>query len=89
MDSDGSIQRFIEKPDNPQSDLASAAIFLASPDLLSLLPEKGDCDFSKIVLPQLEGKMLGYEFEGFNIDIGTPENYRNAETFASNWLKSA
>lgn len=78
MDPDGRILRFREKPADPRSNLASAAMFMVDPSVLALLPESGPVDFSAIVLPALQGMMRGWEFPGFNLDIGTPDAYRAA-----------
>lgn len=75
---DGRILKFTEKPENPKSNLASAAIFLMSPELIKDFPDKKEIDFSKEVLPKYQGRMFGYKIKGFNIDIGTLENYKLA-----------
>lgn len=74
----GRIIRFREKPENPVSNLASAAIFLMSPEIIESFPGKEVIDFSKEVLPLFQGKMFGHKFDGFNIDIGTIQNYETA-----------
>ena len=83
IDDDGKILRFIEKPDRPKSNLASAAIFLMSPTIIDRFPNKPVIDFSKEVLPKFQGEMYGFPMKGFNIDIGTPENYRQANEIAT------
>ncbi len=75
MRSDGLILSFREKPENPRSDLASAAMFMISPEVLKSFPDALHIDFSKEVLPLFAGKMYGYILPGFNLDIGTPEHY--------------
>jgi mannose-1-phosphate guanylyltransferase len=82
MDKEGRILTFREKPLFPSSNLASAALFLASPLIKKDFPPRGKFDFSKEILPRYEGKMFGYLIKGFNIDIGTPENYRKAQELA-------
>jgi mannose-1-phosphate guanylyltransferase len=73
LSSDGVIEVFREKPFDPQSDRASAAIFLMSPSIIQSFPAKQEINFSKEVLPDWQGRMYGYMIKGFNIDIGTPE----------------
>ncbi|OGV32599.1 MAG: hypothetical protein A2020_07365 [Lentisphaerae bacterium GWF2_45_14] len=80
---DDRIVKFIEKPEKPTSNLASAAIFLMSPNLIKDFPDKKHIDFSKEILPAYQGRMYGYKFDGFNIDIGTLENYKTACTLAT------
>jgi mannose-1-phosphate guanylyltransferase len=78
MDNRGRILKFVEKPDHPRSNLASAAIFLMSPDIIAYFPDEKVFDFSNKVLPLCQGEMFGYLINGFNIDIGTPDNYKLA-----------
>jgi NDP-sugar pyrophosphorylase family protein len=82
---DGLIKVFTEKPEHPKTNLASAAMFLASPSVIKGIPALKDgqiIDFSKEILPDYAGKMFGYEIKGFNIDIGTLETLREAEEYA-------
>jgi mannose-1-phosphate guanylyltransferase len=78
MNSDGLIVEFVEKPQNPRSDMANAGIYVASPKLLDYIPE-GFADLGNDVLPRLVGKMYGREVEGYIRDIGTIENYTKAQ----------
>ena len=91
---DGRIERFVEKPAAPKSDLASAAIFVATPTVLDELREvaatrpavaqaNGEFDFSREVLPRFEGRMYGYELPGHNVDVGTPEQLERARALAA------
>ncbi len=83
---DGLITEFTEKPLKPKSNLASAAMFLMSPSLIDeCFPEREYIDFSKDILPHMVGKMYGYSMSGFNIDIGTPQNYELANQIANRW----
>lgn len=75
---DGLIETFREKPENPQSNLASAAIFILKRRVLQKLPAQTVIDFSKEILPLYENKMYGYRLTGYNLDIGTPESYEQA-----------
>lgn len=77
------IQRFIEKPSHSPSNLASAAIFLMQPAVLDLLSPGASVDFSKQLLPRMQGRMAGFEMDGFNIDVGTPDSYARACTLAA------
>ena len=83
MDDSGKILKFVEKPDHPRSNLASAAIFLMSPDIVADFPDKKEFDFSKTILPLYQNDMYGYLIKGFNIDIGTPDNYKLANDIAA------
>lgn len=78
MDGDGLIVEFVEKPENPKSDLANAGIYIASPGFLDYIPE-GFVDLGHDVLPRLVGRIYGCEIEGYIRDVGTIENYRKAQ----------
>jgi mannose-1-phosphate guanylyltransferase len=85
LDDDGRIIAFEEKPKHPQSDLANAGIYIMPREVLDLIPDKPVADFGYDVLPQLIGKMYGYEVDGFFCDIGTLERLEYAR---SNWAST-
>lgn len=62
---------FREKPSDPRSDLASAALFLATHSIRDTFPLKGPFDFSKECVPKFAGRMYGYRIQGFHVDVGT------------------
>ncbi len=78
IDGRGIIQRFVEKPSHSESNLASAAIFLMQPTVIDRLVPGPSVDFSKQLLPRMQGQMAGFVMRGFNIDVGTPESYARA-----------
>ena len=79
LDPGGRIVDFVEKPERPKGDLASAGIFLARPALLDAIPARdGVIDFGHHVLPALVGEMYGHLLGDFLMDIGTPEALRRA-----------
>jgi Nucleoside-diphosphate-sugar pyrophosphorylase involved in lipopolysaccharide biosynthesis/translation initiation factor 2B, gamma/epsilon subunits (eIF-2Bgamma/eIF-2Bepsilon) len=74
------IVDFEEKPKVPTGDLANAGVYVAQRLLFEHFPAKTPLDFGKDVLPLMKGQMYGYETADYLLDIGTPENYRRAET---------
>ena len=78
IDANGLIRIFVEKPPMPKSDLASAAIFLMSPEVFADFPDDETIDFSKEVLLKYQNRMYGFDWGRFNIYVGTPESYRPA-----------
>lgn len=84
INENGIVVKFIEKPSNPQSNLANAGIYIASEDIFNYIPNKQYADFGYDVLPNLLSKMAGYIIEEYIIDIGLPENYQKAQ---SDWKK--
>jgi len=77
---DGTIEQFIEKPDNPPSKLAFSGLMIATPPVLDLIPDCIPADLGLHVLPKLGGRMLAFPIRDYVIDIGTLENYHKAQT---------
>ncbi|HDH50957.1 MAG TPA: nucleotidyltransferase family protein [Nitrospirae bacterium] len=84
MDGDSSIISFIEKPENPVSDLAFAGIMLSSPGLMDFFPDKDIFDLGHDVLPLVAGSAFGYILDDYLLDIGTPEKLVQAENDIKN-----
>ena len=84
LDAAGTITGFEEKPENPQSNLANAGIYVATYNVLeacrNIRQENPDpvFDFGYHVLPGLAGKMGGYEIKAYLMDIGTVKSYQEA-----------
>lgn len=86
LDASGRIIDFTEKPENPQSNLASAGMFVARPALFEYLrPASYPYDFGGQVMPELVGKMNGLLLEGYIRDIGTLESLQRAEEDVLGW----
>jgi len=79
LDADGRVAEFVEKPEEPKSNLANAGIYMASRSLFERIPGTGFCDFGKDILPRLVGEMYGWETKDYLIDIGTMDNYEKAQ----------
>ena len=84
---DGEIQRFTEKPKNPDSTLASMGIYIFDwPVLRSALQEdaaneESEHDFGKNVIPMLlaqRRRLFAYSFSGYWRDVGTIDSYDEA-----------
>ena len=81
-DKDGRITRFLEKPSWGEvfSDTINTGIYILEPEVLDLIPEGRDFDFSKDLFPLILGKGLplyGYIAQGYWKDIGTLTEYLN------------
>ena len=72
------ITSFEEKPQEPKTNLANAGIYLASKDILELIPNKPLSDIGFDLLPQLVNKMYGWESDDYLLDIGTLEYLKQA-----------
>ncbi len=87
LDDTGHVIEFHEKVPDPPGNLANGAVYLGTPSLGSHLrldePGLFPLDFSTEVIPQLMGRILGWEFPGFLVDIGSPEQYERVRARAT------
>lgn len=79
LDSNRTVVSFIEKPAHPATNLAFAGIMIGTQELLDAIPEKPGADIAFDVLPRLIGRMRGYHISDYLLDIGTRENYEQAQ----------
>jgi mannose-1-phosphate guanylyltransferase len=79
LDVNGVVQEFIEKPAKPASNLAFTGVLLATPLVLDAIPDRRPADIGFDVLPRLTGRMSACETDDYLQDIGTLENYENAQ----------
>jgi mannose-1-phosphate guanylyltransferase / phosphomannomutase len=82
-DSDGRVERFLEKPSWGQvfSDTINTGVYVLEPEVLAAVPEGASYDFSKQLFPDLlrRGKpVYGHLVEGYWQDIGNLDQYRKA-----------
>ena len=83
VEEDGRITKFVEKPSEPQSNLANAGVYLARQEVFDWIPETPEpTDFGMHVLPSLVGRMFGYRIPEFYADIGSPDRLQAA---AAEW----
>lgn len=86
MDEDRIIREFHEKKAHPPGNLANAAAFIFEPEIFCYLEATGRnvIDLSAEVIPQLLGRIQGFEIEGYHRDIGTPESLEMARSHFRN-----
>ncbi len=82
-DEEGRIERFMEKPGWGEvfSDTINTGIYVLEREVLDLIPEGVEFDFSKEVFPLLLDKglpMYGYVTDRYWTDVGTLEAYQSA-----------
>lgn len=80
----GIITRFLEKPmpNEVFSDLANTGIYILKPEVLRLIPERGQFDFSKDLFPLMmkqDMPIFGHEAHGYWCDIGDIGQYLAAQ----------
>ncbi|MFH0907536.1 MAG: nucleotidyltransferase family protein [bacterium] len=78
LDADDRIVEFVEKPEEPKSNLANSGLYVATPGLFELMPDREFIDFGFDVLPLIAGEMFGYRIRQYFCDLGTPERLERA-----------
>jgi len=80
--SDGRVETFLEKPrpEEIDTDLINAGLYVLEPDVLELVPEGRPVSIEREVFPRLadEGSVFGIALPGYWLDVGTPESYLQA-----------
>ena len=84
QDEDGRILRFLEKPSWSEvfSDTVNTGMYILEPEILELMERGKVYDWSQDIFPMLleSGKPIyGYVMDGYWCDIGTMNQYREAQ----------
>jgi mannose-1-phosphate guanylyltransferase len=79
LDAYGHVVSFVEKPQQPKSDLANAGVYVLDAAAYREIADLRAFDIGFDVLPKFIGRMRGWPLAGFHLDIGTPEAYQQAE----------
>lgn len=82
-DSEGKIVRFLEKPGWGEvfSDTINTGIYVFEPEILNLIPENKNFDFSKDLFPSIMASginIYGFKAKGYWRDVGNPDSYRTS-----------
>jgi len=81
-DHDGSVLRFVEKPEVAFSSWCNSGLYVVEPEVVSHIPHGCLCDFGTDLIPRLLTLGLpvyGYRTSGLVIDIGSPGAYARAQ----------
>ena len=78
LDEEGRIVSFVEKPERPTSDLANAGLYVVDAAAYREIAAMGAFDLGFDVLPQFVGRMRGWVWGGYYLDIGTHEALERA-----------
>jgi mannose-1-phosphate guanylyltransferase len=73
------LLKFYEKSKEIKGNLANGAIYILTPDLIELMIKNKYTDFSTEVIPNLFGKINVFETVNNFIDIGSIENFLDAQ----------
>ncbi|MGE7885865.1 sugar phosphate nucleotidyltransferase [Bacillus cereus] len=83
MNKDQEVTRYIEKPgwNEVVSNIVNTGIYIMEPEIFSYIPPRQFFDFSHDVFPLLANKnvLFAYLSEGYWLDIGTFNQYRQAQ----------
>jgi NDP-sugar pyrophosphorylase family protein len=82
LDGEGRIISFVEKPKQPASDLANAGLYVVDADAYREMAALEAFDLGFEVLPRFVGRMRGWVWEGFYLDVGTHEALDRANSEA-------
>jgi len=83
LDALGRIISFVEKPERPAGDLANAGLYVVNAAAYREIAAMGGLDLGFDVLPKFVGRMRGWEWGGFYLDIGTHEALERARREAT------
>ena len=83
LDAQGRIVEFVEKPQQPASDLANAGVYVVDSAAYREMADRNAFDLGFDVLPGFVGRMRGFPFQGYHRDIGNYEALKQADEFAS------
>ena len=78
LDGEGRIVSFVEKPERPTSDLANAGLYVVDAAAYREIAAMGAFDLGFDVLPKFVGRMRGWVWGGYYLDIGTHEALERA-----------
>jgi mannose-1-phosphate guanylyltransferase len=78
LDTSGRVIGFVEKPDEPASDLTNAGMYAFHPAVLDEIDAAPPCDIGYDLLPRLVGRAHAVLVDGYFRDVGTPDAYRRA-----------
>jgi D,D-heptose 1,7-bisphosphate phosphatase len=79
LDEEQRIISFVEKPEVPASNLANAGLYIIDAAAYREIAEMKAFDLGFEVLPRFVGRMRGWIWGGYYLDIGTRESLRLAE----------
>jgi NDP-sugar pyrophosphorylase family protein len=82
LDGQGRVIDFVEKPTRPSSDLANAGIYVLDAATFREIADMRAFDLGFDVLPKFMGRMRGWPWRGYHLDVGSREALRRARADA-------
>jgi D,D-heptose 1,7-bisphosphate phosphatase len=68
---EGRVVSFVEKPEKPKSDLANGGVYIVDADAYREIAAMKAFDLGFEVLPRFVGRMRGWAWDGYHLDVGT------------------
>lgn len=78
LDDEGRVVSFVEKPMEPKSDLANGGVYIVDAEAYREIASMKAFDLGFEVLPRFVGRMRGWAWEGYHLDVGTHEALEKA-----------
>ena len=79
LDGENRVVSFVEKPQEPKSDLANAGVYIVDRGAWREMVDAGAFDLGHEVLPRFVGRMRGYAGASYHLDVGTHEAYERVQ----------
>jgi D,D-heptose 1,7-bisphosphate phosphatase len=83
LDGEGRVVSFVEKPKEPKSNLANGGVYVVDADAYREIAAMKAFDIGFEVLPKFVGRMRGWPWEGYYLDVGTHEALEKARRDAA------
>lgn len=80
VDAESRIVSFTEKPERPASDLANAGLYVIDAEVYREIAGLHAFDLGFDVIPRLVGRMRGWTWNGYHLDVGTHEALARARS---------
>jgi len=87
LDGAGRVVSFVEKPEEPRGDLANGGVYIVDADAYREIAAMGAFDLGFEVLPRFVGRMRGWPWAGYHLDVGTFEALEEARRDAPGLLR--
>jgi D,D-heptose 1,7-bisphosphate phosphatase len=82
LDEEGRVVSFVEKPKEPRSNLANGGVYVVDAEAYREIAAMRAFDLGFEVLPRFVGRMRGWAWEGYHLDVGTHEALEKARNDA-------
>jgi D,D-heptose 1,7-bisphosphate phosphatase len=83
LDAAGRVVSFVEKPSEPATDLANAGLYVIDASAYREIAALEAFDLAFDVLPRFLGRMRGWVWGGYHLDIGTHQALEQAQSDAA------